>query len=83
MRNARKVFLDSPLGNKLISGAQQGMTIMNISYKDLATLEIPIPPIVEQEKVAEEYSKELDKYKRAIREAEERWDAVVKRLQMF
>ncbi len=78
-----KVFLDSPLGNKLISGAQQGMTIMNISYKDLATLEIPIPPIVEQEKVAEEYSKELDKYKRAIREAEERWDAVVKRLQMF
>lgn len=78
-----KVFLDSPLGNKLISGAQQGMTIMNISYKDLATLEIPIPTMMEQEKVADEYSKELDKYKRTIREAEERWNAVVKKLQRF
>lgn len=78
-----KVFLDSPLGNKLISGAQQGMTIMNISYKDLATLEIPIPTMMEQEKVADEYSKELDIYKRVIREAEGRWNAVVKKLQRF
>ena len=54
---------------------------MNISYKDLTTLEIPIPTMMEQEKVAAEYSKELDIYKRAIREAEGRWNAVVKKLQ--
>lgn len=78
-----KVFLDSPLGKKMISGAQQGMTVMNISYKDLATLEIPFPTMLEQEKVADEYSKEFDKYKRTIRDAEERWNAVVKKLQRF
>ena len=53
-----KLFLDSPLGNKLISSAQQGGAIMNISYKDLACLEIPVPSIAEQEKVAKEYIKD-------------------------
>lgn len=78
-----KVFLDSPLGNKLISGAQQGMTIMNISYKDLSTLEVPIPSMEEQEKVAEEYIKELKKYMDAVAIAETRWKNILGKLQSF
>ncbi len=78
-----KVFLDSPLGNKLISSAQQGTSIMNISYKDLAALEIPVPPMDEQKKVVEEYKKELKKYMNTVSEAEKRWQGVLAKLQSF
>lgn len=78
-----KLFLDSPLGNKLISSAQQGSAIMNISYKDLACLEIPIPSISEQEKVAEEYIRELKIYMDTVSEAEKRWKDVLGKLQSF
>lgn len=78
-----KVFLDSPIGNKLISSVQQGITIMNISYKDLATLEIPVPSIAEQEKVSEEYIRELKKYMDTVAEAEKRWKGILGELQNF
>ena len=78
-----KVFLDSPIGNKIISGAQQGMVIMNISYRDLNVLEIPLPVIEKQEAVAKEYLEEYDRYKTAIADAENRWSEVVTKLQKF
>lgn len=78
-----KLFLDSPLGNKLISSAQQGVAIMNISYKDLTSLEIPIPSIAEQEKVAKEYINELKIYIDMISGAEKRWKDVLGKLQSF
>lgn len=78
-----KIFLDSPLGNKMISSAQQGMTVMNISYKDLNVLEIPIPPLKEQQCTATEYAKELKQYRETVTAAEERWKGVLKKLQKF
>lgn len=78
-----KIFLDSPIGNKIISAAQQGMTVMNISYKDLNALDIPLPPLEKQRAVAEEYLKELTAYKEAIAVAEKRWGDVLSRLQKF
>ena len=78
-----KVFLDSPIGNKMISGAQQGMTVMNISYKDLKVLEVPIPPIEKQQAVSKEYLDELAKYKEAMNAAQKRWTDVLTRLQKF
>jgi hypothetical protein len=78
-----KVFLDSPLGNKKISGVQQGIAVMNISYKDLNVLEIPIPSTEEQKAVAEEYNKELQEYKETVSAAEKRWKAVLDKLQTF
>lgn len=78
-----KIFLDSPLGNKMISGAQQGMTVMNISYKDLNAIEIPIPPLEEQKKRAQEYKEELEKYKKSVAEAEKRWKGVLRKMQSF
>lgn len=78
-----KLFLDSPLGNKLISSAQQGVAIMNISYKDLTSLEIPIPSIAEQEKVAKEYINELKIYIDTVSGAEKRWKDVLGKLQSF
>ena len=78
-----KLFLDSPLGEKMISSVQQGSTIINISYKDLNDLEIPVPSIEEQQKKADEYAKELTIYRGTIAAAEKRWNEVVDKLREF
>jgi len=78
-----KIFLDSPLGKKLVSGTQQGMTIISISYKDLTGLEIPVPPLEAQKKTVDEYIEELKTYQTTIAAAEQRWKDVLSRLQSF
>lgn len=78
-----KLFLDSPIGNKLISGAQQGMGVMNISYQDLKTLEIPLPPLEEQRAAAREYLSELAQYMQTLAAAKARWTAALARLRRF
>ena len=78
-----KIFLDSPVGNRIISGAQQGMTVMNISYKDLKVLEVPIPTMEKQQAVTKEYLEELKKYKETVAAAEQRWAEVLDKLQKF
>ena len=78
-----KIFLDSPIGNKMICGAQQGAVIMSISYKDLNVLEVPLPDMKKQQAVVKEYKDELKKYKETVEAAEQRWCEVLKRLQSF
>ena len=60
---------------------QQGTAVMNISYKELNNIEIPLPSIEEQKSIAGEYTKELEAYKKAIQEAENRWSSTLSRLQ--
>ena len=60
---------------------QQGTAVMNISYKELNNIEIPLPSIEEQKSIAEEYEKELEAYKKAIQAAETRWSSTLARLQ--
>lgn len=43
----------------MISSAQQGMTVMNISYKDLNVLEVPLLSMKKQQAVVSEYQDEL------------------------
>lgn len=78
-----KIFIDSPIGNKLISGSQQGMSAMNISYKDLGVLEIPLPPIEKQNELAKTYTAELTIYQSSVREAKNRWEKALKKVQQF
>lgn len=78
-----KIFLDSPIGHKLISSTQQGAIVMNISYRDLKVLEVPIPPLDRQKAVAKEYLEELANYRKAIAAAEKRWTEVLAKLQTF
>lgn len=78
-----KIFLDSPLGQKMIVGVQQGGLIMNISYKDLKKIEIPVPEISEQQKKADEYNKELQLYLDTISQAEKRWNETLDRLREY
>lgn len=76
-----KVFLDSPMGNKALAGKQQGTFVINISYKDLKSLEIPLLKVEEQKMIAEEYEQERSRYVESIRLAEDRWNGVIERLQ--
>ena len=76
-----KIFLDSPLGVKQIKGLQQGTTLMNISYKDIMSVEIPMIPLEEQKVISEEYEKELSLYQNTISAANDRWQNVVRELQ--
>ena len=75
-----KVFLDSPLGRKILLARQQGTTVMNISYKELNDIEIPLPTIEEQEEIANEYKHELEIYKDTIYKAEKRWNDTLDKL---
>lgn len=76
-----KLFFDSPLGRKMLVTRQQGTAVMNISYKELNNIEIPLPSIEEQRSIAEEYTRELKVYKKAIQEAENRWNSILAKLQ--
>ena len=78
-----KIFIDSPIGNSMISSLQQGMTVMNISYKDLKLLEVPFPVIDEQETVAKEYVEAYQNYTKTITEAEKLWKKTLEKLQNF
>ncbi|MCH4000633.1 MAG: restriction endonuclease subunit S [Lachnospiraceae bacterium] len=78
-----KLFLDSKVGNNMISSLQQGMTVMNISYKDLNMMEVPFPVIEKQETVSKEYEEAYQKYTKAISDAEQAWTDTLSRLQTF
>lgn len=78
-----KIFIDSPIGKKLVTGTQQGLSTMNISYKDLGTIEIPLPPIEKQQSIAKTYLEELSVYQETLRNAEKRWNEALKKLQQF
>ena len=78
-----KIFLDSPIGRSIITGLQQGMTIINVSYNDLKLMEVPSPVMEEQEKVAKEYNEGYAEYKKSISEAEQRWQEILDKVQKF
>ena len=78
-----KMFIDSPIGNNLISSLQQGMTVMNISYKDLKVLEVPFPTLEEQDRIAKEYKESYETYVKTISEAEKQWQDTLSKLQKF
>lgn len=76
-----KMFFDSPLGGKILSSAQQGTVVMNLSFRDVQEVEIPLPAIHEQKKLTEEYERELEVYLSTVKAAEERWNSTLEKLQ--
>lgn len=71
-----KLFLDSPVGVKLLKSLQRGSTVVNLNYKDLTELEIPVPPIQVQDALIAEYNAGLSLYKQTLAAAEEAWQGV-------
>ena len=78
-----KIFLDSPIGRKIISSMQQGTSAINLNYKDLVGMEVPMPTLVEQKKYVELYEAEYAYYKETVDKAQERWNDTLRRLYEF
>lgn len=76
-----KMFFDSPLGAKILASVQQGTAVVNLSFRDLQEVEIPLPPMEEQKQMTDEYQRELDVYLKTIQNAEERWNNTLEKLQ--
>lgn len=76
-----KMFFDSPLGRKILSSSQQGTVVVNLSFRDVQEVEIPLPAIHEQKKLTEEYERELEAYLSTVKAAEERWNNTLEKLQ--
>jgi hypothetical protein len=49
---------------------------VNLNYKDLTELEIPVPPIQMQDTLIAEYNAGLTLYKQTLAAAEEAWQGV-------
>lgn len=67
-----KYFLESPLGQYLISDIQAGTAVVTINTKDLKTLPIILNDLEEQNKTVEKYDEEQDMLKNKIKEIEEK-----------
>ena len=68
-----KLFLDSPVGGKLLKSLQRGSGVVNINYKDLSELEVPVPPLQVQDALIAEYTAGLTLYTQTLAAAEEAW----------
>ncbi|PAV27785.1 hypothetical protein CIL05_20110 [Virgibacillus profundi] len=67
-----KVYLESPLGQYLLTNKMSGTAIPTLSKKDIETLEIPLPSIEEQKHMMELYkAKEVYVEKETVRLEEE------------
>lgn len=68
-----KIFLGSPAGTKLLKSLQRGTAVMNINYKDLGELEVPLLPLEEQDAIIADYNQGLSLYQQTIAAAIEVW----------
>ena len=71
-----KLFLESPVGTKLLKSLQRGETITNINPKDVLDVEVPVPTIAEQKEAVDMYKAGLLQYRLAIETADKAWDAI-------
>ena len=76
-----KLFLESPVGTKMLKSLQRGTGIVNINFKDMSELEVPVLPLEAQEALVHEYNAGLNLYKKTIAAAEEGWRGVQTEIQ--
>lgn len=76
-----KIFLESPVGTKMLQSLQRGSAVMNINYKDIIELEVPVLPLEAQNALIDEYNSGLNFYKKTIAAAEEGWQGIKKGIQ--
>lgn len=76
-----KLFLESPVGMKMLRSLQRGAVAVNINCKDVVELEVPVLPLDAQDALIEEYNAGLKFYKDTITAAEEGWRGVQQKIQ--
>lgn len=76
-----KLFLESPVGIKMLQNLQRGSVVVNINYRDLMDLEVPVLPIEDQDALIKKYDAGLKDYKETVRVAEEKWQLIRQEVQ--
>lgn len=71
-----KLFLESPVGIKMLKSLQRGSVVVNINFMDMSELDVPVLPLEAQEAIVREYNTGLKLYKETIAAAEEVWRGV-------
>ena len=66
-----KAYLESPVGQFLLTGIQSGTSIKNINAKDLKEIKIPLHTKEEQKIIGEEYQKSEQNYLETVKKAKE------------
>lgn len=75
-----KAFFDSEIGMQLFAGITAGSVIPTISLDSLKSLKIPLPPIAEQNKIADGYKKiteEINELQNIIKEKEKQLSSFI------
>lgn len=75
-----KAFFDSEIGMQLFAGITAGSVIPTISLDSLKSLKIPLPPITEQNKIADGYKKiteEINELQNNIKEKEKQLSSFI------
>lgn len=72
-----KLFFETPVGIAMLERLRRGTTVMNINYRDLGGIEVPVPPLEQQDRLVEEYQAGLQRYQQAVSEAEREWETVL------
>lgn len=65
----------------MLQSMQRGTVVVNINYKDIIELEVPVLPLEAQDALIEEYNTGLRFYKETIAAAEEGWRGVQQGIQ--
>ena len=75
-----KLFLESPVGTKMLKSLQRGTGVVNINFKDMNELEVPVLPLEAQKALVQEYNTGLNLYKETIAAAEDGWRGVQEKI---
>lgn len=67
-----KVFLNTPLGQKLLENAQTGSTIVSLNKKNLLELKIPNLSLEEQKKISIDYLVSRDSFAYVLKEVKKK-----------
>lgn len=71
-----KLFLESNVGIELLNSIKRGSTILNINYKDIEMIKVPVPLIEEQNNIIKEYEEGKRIYNETINAAKEAWNKI-------
>ncbi|OEF97529.1 restriction endonuclease subunit S [Desulfuribacillus alkaliarsenatis] len=69
-----KIFLESPVGKKVIQSYQRGTIVMNINPSDIGEIEIPVVSHAKQLQIIKRYNEEHQYYLEEKKKLELRWN---------
>lgn len=69
-----KIFLESHVGKELLKSIERGSNLLNINYKDIEEIKVPVLSYTEQKEIVDEYVKAKNSYNAMVEEATKEWE---------